>query len=399
MSKPRVGFLCYGLSPASTTVLNSLVEEADDRFYVKAYPLVFDWGDRSDFKFLYRPTSFPGRYFTFNTVRRNAPEGTLLHLGLRVAWDLVRESDVVCHLGIQGIPAIIATILAKLARKPVVTINQTTLAKAELGRSFWVRFFKKLILKVSNVIVSQTPPTAETLSQVYHIPRSEIVHAPWDGGASEFLPVLEKVRMFPRHQLREQRGIGTEAYVILYCGTLIMYKGVDVLVRAFSSLKKAGLDEALLLVAGGDGKPPGTLSELEKLVAALDLGESVRFLGKQPWDELAKLYLLSDVFVLPTRHDMWPKVLIEAALAGLPLVTTDVCGAAGYLVRDGENGFVVRVNDDLMLSQVLMRLADPNLRSRMGKASEAIAQEYVEASRYQAKGLIEAISRAIGKRV
>lgn len=303
---------------------------------------------------------------------------------------------MVCLLGIQGIPALAAVVLAKLYRRPIVAINQTTLPDAELKRSFWVRFAKKFVLKLSDTIVAQTTPTIDTLSRVYGIPIAEIIFAPWDGGALEFLPFIKKYQTIAKHELREQAGISPNAYVILYSGTLIGYKGVDVLIQAFANLRMK-ISEALLLLAGADGKPSGTLSRLQELAVSLGQQKSVRFLGRQPWDELAKLYLLSDVFVLPTRRDMWPKVLIEAALAGLPLVTTNVCGAAGYLVRKGENGFVVPVNDHVALSQALISLADNELRTTMGQASKAIVGEYVEASRFQSKGLVEAIFRAANK--
>jgi len=78
MEKLRVGFLCYGLSAASTTTLNPLAEEAGHLMQIKAFPLVYDWDSSLRVKFSYRPTRFKGRYFTFNTLRRNAPEGTLL---------------------------------------------------------------------------------------------------------------------------------------------------------------------------------------------------------------------------------------------------------------------------------------------------------------------------------
>lgn len=89
---------------------------------------------------------------------------------------------------------------------------------------------------------------------------------------------------------------------------------------------------------------------------------------------LRRLFALADVFVLPTRADCLPLVLMEAMAAGLPVVTTDIA-AIGEAVRHGENGLLIPPNDGRALSEALGRLfADPSLRLRMARASRARAE-------------------------
>jgi glycosyltransferase involved in cell wall biosynthesis len=71
--------------------------------------------------------------------------------------------------------------------------------------------------------------------------------------------------------------------------------------------------------------------------------------------ELRDLYAGSDVFVLPTRADCYSLVCMEALAAGLPVVTTDV-GGLPDVVREGETGHVVPVDDEAMLGDVLSAL-------------------------------------------
>jgi glycosyltransferase involved in cell wall biosynthesis len=317
----------------------------------------------------------------------------LLSFSPSFVWEVVRNSDVVCLLGLLGVTGFATTMLAKLLSKPVVAINQAVPASVERRRSFWIRTAKRLVFALADVLVAQTPPTFETLVQIYGKPEKEIIYAPWDGGASEFAPVLDKYRPTSTAELRNGFNLDLDDYVILYSGTLVGLKGLDVLLQAFACVRQR-LSSAQLLLAGADGRSAGVLSDLKKQAASLGISEQVHFLGRQSWDELAKLYLLADVFVLPTRKDMWPKVLVEAAMTGLPLVTTDRCGAAGYIVRDGQNGCVIPANDTDALCRSLLELADKSLRQAMSSSSHQIVEEYVQLSRHQSQRIVEAIQKA-----
>ena len=92
--------------------------------------------------------------------------------------------------------------------------------------------------------------------------------------------------------------------------------------------------------------------------------------GLQPnTDALRDLYRQADVFVLPTRGDCMPFVILEAAAAGLPVVTTKM-GAIPEMVEDGVSGFVIPPANLQMFEQRLMELVDdPMLRLRMGRAA------------------------------
>ncbi len=389
---PVAGFLCYNLSPASTSVLCKIARHAVD-FTVKAYPLLGPAPERP-LPFPYRPSGTPGKYVVFNNMEGTAPESQLLTLGWPVVRDLVKQSDIVGLMGIQSVPAILTTFMARVTGKPVLTISQTMGPFAEKRRPAMVRLLKGLVLRLSTVHVAQTPPTIATLQQVYNIPESRIVSAPWDGAASEFLPVLNQIGSQPRAQLRADLGLPSSAYIVLFCGTLIYLKGVDILLDAFSRLL-ATCPQSVLLVVGQDSGADGMRAALERQATMLELRSQVRFLGSQPWEQLAQIYRASDVLVLPTRKDVWPKVLVEAALAGLPLVTTDVCGAACVFVRPETNGFVVPVNDAQSLAQVLVTLTDKALRERMGKASKQIVQEYM-VPEAEALGYVRAIQLVLG---
>jgi len=80
-----------------------------------------------------------------------------------------------------------------------------------------------------------------------------------------------------------------------------------------------------------------------------------------------------DIFALPSLHDGCPNALLEAMLAGKPIVGTHV-DAIGEILRDGENGCVVPPGDEMALAQALERLADnEQLRQNLGQAAQKTA--------------------------
>ena len=62
-------------------------------------------------------------------------------------------------------------------------------------------------------------------------------------------------------------------------------------------------------------------------------------------DLLSEYYKAADVFVLHTREDIWGLVINEAMSFGLPIITTENCLAGTELIQDGENGYIVPVDD------------------------------------------------------
>lgn len=161
--------------------------------------------------------------------------------------------------------------------------------------------------------------------------------------------------------------------VLLAVGQFIPRKGFDTLLRAFGRLQRErpGTTCSLLLIGGGPEQPA-----YERIIEEEGI-RNVAIRGFMQREELLPYWKFADAFVLPTRYDVWGLVLNEAAAFGLPIVTTDQAGAAGELVRDGDNGFIVQPDDVLSLSRACGRLAeDRGLRERFGRRSREIAGLY-----------------------
>ena len=100
--------------------------------------------------------------------------------------------------------------------------------------------------------------------------------------------------------------------------------------------------------------------------------------------ELIALFRSCDVFVLPSRAEAFPNVVIEASASGLASIVTSV-GAMDEMVVHGETGYVIDVDDSVELARLLQQLAeDPDLRSRLGAAARERAEQCFDGRRNSA---------------
>jgi glycosyltransferase involved in cell wall biosynthesis len=151
-------------------------------------------------------------------------------------------------------------------------------------------------------------------------------------------------------------------------GRLDHQKGFDVLIRALVDVPAA------TLVVVGDG-PEG--ASLRTLAAELGVAGRVHFTG---FSAEARRHLGGfDVFVLPSRFEGFPLVIVEAMLAGLPVVATDV-GSVAEAVIDGQTGSLVPADDAPRLAGAIRALLeDPDRRSAMGAAARTHAAQFTAA--------------------
>lgn len=132
---------------------------------------------------------------------------------------------------------------------------------------------------------------------------------------------------------------------ILFVGQFIKRKGIDVLLKACGRLTK---DERMLLVGGILNNDLKDL--LDKAVCDVEI---IDFKTKE---ELYDYYSVSDIFVLPTREDIWGLVVNEALSFGIPVITTRNCNAGLELIRDDYNGFLFDSEDYITLADKILKL-------------------------------------------
>lgn len=168
----------------------------------------------------------------------------------------------------------------------------------------------------------------------------------------------------PSGRLRRDLGLGPGVQLVGVAARLAPIKDHALLFHAIARLRDVHL--AVL----GDGELRQTL---EDLAQSLDIGSRVHFVGWRTdiGDALSDL----DVAVLTSRNEGTPMSLIEAAVAGVPVVATDV-GGVRDVVSDGRTGLLVPAGDTAAVASALQRLLeDPDLRGQFAAAGRAHARK------------------------
>lgn len=163
--------------------------------------------------------------------------------------------------------------------------------------------------------------------------------------------ISEPISFIAKQQIRGNLGIA-EKKVILAVGQFIQRKGFDVLINAAKDLPAY----VGVYIVGGD-----PTDEYIALQAELKLN-NIHYVGFKTKEELKKYYQASDIFVLPTREDVWGLVVNEAMANGLPVITTEKCIAGLELICNGENGFIVEADNVLQLSSCINEIIDDDER-------------------------------------
>lgn len=160
-----------------------------------------------------------------------------------------------------------------------------------------------------------------------------------------------------KHEIRKKLKIN-ETKVIVSVGQFIHRKGFDVLLNACSKLE----ENVGVYVIGG--QPTEEYLELVKKFGLTN----VHFEGFKTKAELSEYFKAADLFVLPTREDVWGLVINEAMANGLPVVTTNKCVAGIELIEEEVNGYIVPVGDSEALAAKINRIInDIKIQSNMSQ--------------------------------
>jgi glycosyltransferase involved in cell wall biosynthesis len=156
-----------------------------------------------------------------------------------------------------------------------------------------------------------------------------------------------------------------------YLGRLKRYKGVHIVIEAFAKLRPR-FPTATLDIAGAGNYRLG----LERLTRSLDLGDSVRFLGRVSEEEKLALLRRSWALTFASPKEGWGITNLEAAASGTPVVASNSPGIRESVV-DGRTGFLVPHGDVQAMADGLGRFAsDSSLVRTMGAAGRMFAESY-----------------------
>jgi glycosyltransferase involved in cell wall biosynthesis len=159
---------------------------------------------------------------------------------------------------------------------------------------------------------------------------------------------------------------------LLFSGRLVPVKNADFALRVAQGVaRRLGRRVSLALLGSGP-----LLSTLREQAAAMAADVDTTFAGHVSQAEIPRWFQGSRLFLFPTRWDPWGVVANEACMAGVPVLVTPFAGVAGELVRDGENGRVLPLDETAWIDAATALLNDATLHARYAQAARAAAAPY-----------------------
>ena len=147
-------------------------------------------------------------------------------------------------------------------------------------------------------------------------------------------------------------GIDSNSFVIGNVGRLESVKGHRYLIDAFKKIEVERQSVSFKLLIIGDGNEK---ADLKNYVKELNLENRIIFTGFR--EDIEELMAIMDIFVLSSLREGLPRVLVQAAAVGIPLVAFNVDGVP-EIVKDNYNGFLVRPKDVDQLANSIIRYVD-----------------------------------------
>ena len=229
------------------------------------------------------------------------------------------------------------------------------------------------VLSMADRIVAATQAEMAQLLWLYQADTSKIVIIPPGVDTSHFYPI-------PEDEAKEFIGIPPCDRMLLYVGRIEPLKGIDTVMQAITLMKLSDL-RVCLTVIGGDPRVSlrtenKEMARLHALREDIGLNDFVTFLGKRGQDTLPYYYSAADAVVMPSFYESFGMVALEAMACGTPVVASQVGGLA-FLVKDGETGYTVPVDDPQALAVRLTNLLEnPELQHDMSQRAMTFAQDY-----------------------
>lgn len=160
------------------------------------------------------------------------------------------------------------------------------------------------------------------------------------------------------------------AHCVLAAGRYDFQKNFSLLLRLWSRVSSSYPDWTLEIIGDGALRP-----DLEQEVLQLGLERSVKL--SRPTSQMKEVYLRSSIYVMTSRYEGLPMVLIEAQQMGLPIVSFACPCGPRDVIHEGEDGFLLPLGDEDGFVRALRHLMDTESeRQRLGRAAREASARY-----------------------
>ncbi len=159
--------------------------------------------------------------------------------------------------------------------------------------------------------------------------------------------------------------------IILTAGRMVPWKGFRMLIKILPQLQEINSFFRLVIVGDGPDRPV-----LEAMIRNMGLDRKVYLAGRQSRATLAEYIAAADIFVLNTGYEGFSHQIIETMAAGIPVITTNA-GGNREVIHQGENGFMVKYNDEFNIIEAVRTLwINPDLRKKFVEQGQETAKYF-----------------------
>lgn len=283
---------------------------------------------------------------------------------------LINENDykiVHCHTPVGGVIARLASISArKKGMKVIYTAHGFHFFKGA-PKINWMLYYpaEKIMSRYTDVLITINQEDYDTaVNKKFKAKQIELVN-----GVGIDLEKFTPQTIEEKNDMRNKYGYKKKDFILFYAAELNNNKHQDLLINVINKLREEIPSIKLLLAGNGPLE-----DQYKKQAKELGVNENIEFLGYRK--DVKNFLMLSDLAVASSRREGLPANIMEAMAIGLPIVATNVRGHRD-LIKDGENGYVVEVDDeDKFISSINEIYNNYELREKFKKQSLKLIEEY-----------------------
>lgn len=339
-------------------------------------------GSKRELADVFAEAGFPFHYYP---LKREPSPFTDLRAFFALYALFRRERPDVVH-AFTTKPTVWARLAARAAGVPVVLGTLSGLGSLYASDRFRMKLLRvvyeplqKLACTVSDLTIFQNEDDAEEFVAAGIAPEEKATVVPGSGIRTNHFDA-KKVDTTTTGRIRSELGAVNGTVLVTMVSRLIRSKGILDYARAAGLVRKTHANVEFVLVGPVDSDSLDRLDsdELE------EVQQSVNWLGKR--SDVREILASSDIFALPTYYrEGVPRVLLEAASTGLPLVATKVAGC-DIVAQHGANALLVEPRSSTELADAISKLVDqPDLRARFSGNSRDLAVANFDVSVIAAK--------------
>lgn len=243
---------------------------------------------------------------------------------LKTLWGIIQQNPDIVFMGLSGINVLLSPFIP-VSKKMKWFARETNMVSKHVKNKRML-FLYRYFYKNYDAIIAQCADMKMDLVEKFNIPleKIKVINNPIDTSFIDQKLKEACVVSFPKNKIN-----------LLACGRLTYQKGFDLLINAFAHLYSK--EKYHLTIIGGEEKKEYT-EHLISLVRKYHLEKSITFAGYQT--NSYKWFQKADIFILSSRYEGFPNVVLEALYCGTPVLANNCKGGIKEIINDGKNGVI-----------------------------------------------------------